>query len=113
MTTCFASYKTKENNLNSILIEDPNGRKVGNSFQGDVLVVYKATLDRVNKICEVLCVNLMASKVEMTITLNVVGNLIQNFEEKIVVGSRMLIIGFQIVPKIYYDHGDSDCILIL
>lgn len=33
---------------NCILIEDLNARKNENMFEGDVLVVYKATLDKVN-----------------------------------------------------------------
>lgn len=84
MHNSYHFYRLKIKGQNSISIEKLSARKVGNTFEGDVLIVYKATLDKVNKSREVLRVNLTDSKVEMTITVNATGELIQKYEDKIV-----------------------------
>lgn len=105
--------RSKVKGQNDIYIEDLNARKVGNIFEGYVLVVYKATLDQVNKSRLVLHADLTNSKAEMTIIVNVTGDLVEKYEEKIVPNSAITILGFDIAPKIDYDHRDCDCILIL
>ena len=54
-----------------------NARKEENTFEGEILVIYIVTLDRDNKTREVLHADLTNFKGEMTITLNMIGNLIQ------------------------------------
>ena len=49
----------------------------------------------------------------MTITLNVTGNLVQQYENKTILGKGLVIKKIDITPKIEFDHGDCDCILIL
>ncbi|XP_057852675.2 uncharacterized protein LOC131062948 [Cryptomeria japonica] len=105
--------RSKVKGQNAISIEDLNARKAGNIFEGDVLIVYKATLDKVNKSRPVLLADLTDLKAEMTIIVNVTGDLVENYEEKIVPNSAICISGFDIAPKTDYDRGDSDCILIL
>ncbi|XP_059067636.1 uncharacterized protein LOC131858419 [Cryptomeria japonica] len=73
--------RSKINNEISLSIDDLNARKTGNNFQGDVLVVYKATLDKVKKTREDLRVDLTDLKGEMTITLTVSNNLLHKFED--------------------------------
>ena len=96
-----------------ISIEDLNERKIGNTFEGDVLVVYKSNLDKINKTREVLRADLTDHKVEMTITLTINGHLVYQYEDKIVAGMGVSIIDFEIAPKTNYDRGDCDCILQL
>ena len=90
-----------------------NASKIGNIFEGDILVVYIATLDRENKTREVLRADLIDFKGEMTITLNVTGNLVQQYKTKIVPGTSIIVLGFQVEHKITYECIDYDCILIL
>ena len=105
--------RSKLGNPNVISIEDLNARKIGNTFEGDLLVVYITTLDRENKTWEVLHVDLTDFKGEMTITLNVTENLIQEYKNKIVPGTSIIVSRFQIGHKTTYDHRDFDCILML
>jgi hypothetical protein len=95
---------------NAISIEDLNAIKFGERFQGDLLVVYKETLDKVNRTCEVLHVDL---KDEMIIILNVSGNLVPQHEHKIIPRLGISITNFQIAPRADYDREDCDCILVL
>lgn len=90
-----------------------NARKAGNIFQGDVIVKYKAILDKTNKTREVLRADLTDTKGEMTITLNVTADLVAHYEDKIIPGSGLSISNFQIAPRTDYDRGDCDCILVL
>ena len=69
--------RSKLGNPDTISIKDLNARKTVNTFEGDILVIYIATLDRENKTREVLRADLTDFKGEMTITLNVIGNLVQ------------------------------------
>ena len=96
-----------------VSIKQLNAKRAGDTFQGDVLVVYKATLDKANKTWEMLRADLTDHKAEMTITLNVSGNLVYQHEPKIVPGSAISISDFQVAPRTDYDRGDCDCILIL
>ncbi|XP_059070801.1 uncharacterized protein LOC131860407 [Cryptomeria japonica] len=107
------SKRSKINNEISLSIDDLNARKAGNNFQGDVLVIYKATLDKVNKTREVLRAYLTDLKGEMTITLTVSNNLLHKFEDKIIVGMGLSISDFDVVPRTDYDRGDCDCVLLL
>ena len=94
-------------------IEDLNANKSANTFQGNVLVVYKVVLDRTTGTREILCADLTDSKGEMTITLSSGSNLIQKYENTIVASTTIAITDFDIGPKSEFDHGDSNCILIL
>lgn len=105
--------RSKLGKPNAISIEDLNARKEGNTFEGDILIVYIAILDRDNKTREVLRANLTDYKGEMTITLNVTGNLVQEYKNKIVPRTSIIVSGFQIGHKTTYDHRDFDCILML
>ena len=60
--------RSKLGNPNAISIEDLNARKERNTFEGDILVIYIATLDRENKMRKVLRADLIDFKGEMTIT---------------------------------------------
>ena len=106
-------WRSKLENPNAISIEDLNARKIGNTFEGDILVVYIATLDRENKTREVLRADLTDFKGEMTITLNVTGNLVQEYKNKIVPGTSIIVSGFGIGHKTTFDRGDSEFILKL
>ena len=75
--------------------------------------MYKATLDKVNKTCEVLHADPTNQKAKMTITLAVNTHLGQQFEDKIVPGMGVFIEYFDIAPKSEYDKGDCDYILVL
>lgn len=78
-----------------------------------MLTIYKTSLDKTNKTCKVLHVDLAYIKVEMIITLNVTSELVQQYEDKIITKSTIYISGFQIAPKTKYDYRDYDQVLIL
>jgi len=62
---------------------------------------------------QLLRVDLVDSKGNMEITLNVPHNLIPTAEDKLVVGQGICIRDFKVSPKTVYDHGDCTCILPL
>jgi len=62
---------------------------------------------------ELLRADLVDSKGNMAITLNVPHNLIATVETKLVVGQGICIRDIKISPKTIYDHGDYTCILVL
>ena len=95
-----------------VTIQDLKGLKVGNVFHGDVIVIYKTTIDRVHNI-DLLRFDLVDEKGEMTITVNVPHTLIPVHESKLIPGQGVCIEGFKISPKTMYDHGDCNCILVL
>lgn len=70
------------------------------------MFVYKYILDKINKTCEVLCADVANIKAEMTVTVNVKDNLVQQFEDKLIVGMAICISDFQLEPKSDYDYGD-------
>ena len=113
MSYLLTSTMAKLNTQKPITIEDLNARKSGNTFEGNVLVVYKVVLDRSIGTREVLHADLTDCKGEMTIIVTVGSNLVQKYKNKIVVGTAIAITDFDIAPKTEYDRGDSDCILIL
>jgi len=86
--------------------------QVKTTFHGDILVIYKTILDQVH-IIELLRVDLVDSKGDMAITLNVPHNLIVVVEAKLVIGQGICIKDFKISAKTIYDHGDCTCILVL
>ena len=86
--------RSKLGNPSAISIEDLNARKIGNTFEGDILIIYIATLDRENKMREVLHVDLTFFKGEMTITLNVIENLVQEYKNKIVPETSIIVSKF-------------------
>jgi len=57
--------------------------------------------------------DLVDSKGDMAITLNLPHNLIVVVEAKLVVGQGICIKDFKISAKTIYDHGDCTCILVL
>lgn len=52
-------------------------------------------------------------KEKMIIKLNINGNLMQEHQHNIILGLGVSISGFQIAPRLNYDRGDYDCILML
>ena len=103
----------KVKSTSPITIEQLNARMVGTTFEGDVLIVYKVNLGKIKKPCEVLRADLIDHKEEMTITLTVNNNLLQQHENKIVLGMGLSITSFEIAPRSKFDRGDYDCILLL
>ena len=53
------------------------------------------------------------AKGEITITLNVLGDLINQHQQKLLPGKGVSITNFKIAAKTTYDHGDSECILVV
>lgn len=112
----FNSYhhcKSKSKKKNAISIEELHSHKAGNIFEGDVVVIYKTSMDKTNNTKDVLRVDLTDEKVEMTITINITSVIVKQHEAKIVPGTTICITDFQIAPKTNYDCGHCDCILIL
>ena len=108
-----ALYRQKQNTCNPITIEELTSYKIGDVFDGNVIVTYKAMLDETNKSTEIMRSDLTDSKGEMTVTLNVRGSFIQQYEQKLLPGKAVRIKNFKIAPKTNYDHGESDCILVV
>lgn len=54
--------RSKVKTTGTISIEELNKRKTGKTFEGDVLVVYKYMLDKINKTREVLHADVTDSK---------------------------------------------------
>jgi hypothetical protein len=104
--------RQKHSKCNVVTIQDLKGLKVGNVFHGDVIVIYKTTIDRVHNI-DLLRLDLVNEKGEMPITVNVPHTLIPVHESKIIHGQGVCIEGFKISPKTMYGHGDCNCILVL
>ncbi|KAH9300494.1 hypothetical protein KI387_012077, partial [Taxus chinensis] len=93
-------------------IDDLDNCKVGSLFQGDVIVAYKAILNKdLNK--ELLCIDLTDKEGEMTVTLNVTGHQIEAHQKKLLPSKGVNIKEFEIAPKTNYDRGDYDYILLL
>ena len=97
----------------SISIEELTSCKAGNVFHGNIIVTYRTMLDKLRKTNEILRADLTDTKGELTITLNIRGNLIKQHEEKIVPGKAICIKNFKIVAKTDYDHGESEGILLV
>jgi hypothetical protein len=95
-----------------ISVEELTSWKAGNVFHGNIVVVYKTMLDKLRKTNEIFRADLTDSKGEMTITLNLRGNLIKDHEEKLVAGKAICVKDFKIAPKTDYDHCESECILL-
>ena len=95
-----------------ISIEELTSWKAGNVFHGNIVVVYRTMLDKLRKTNEIFRADLTDSKGEMTITLNLRGNLVKEHEEKLVTGKAICVKDFKIAPKTDYDHCESECILV-
>lgn len=95
-----------------ITIQELKSLKQGRIFHGDVLVIYKTIVDRVHGI-ELLRADIVDTKGNMAITLNVPHNLIPTAEQKLVVGQGICIKDFKVSPKTVYDHSDCNWILVL
>ncbi|KAH9322788.1 hypothetical protein KI387_017427, partial [Taxus chinensis] len=93
-------------------IDDLNTFTIGNIFQGDVLVVYKTTVQK-DQGKQLLREDLTDEKAELTVTLNVAHKFIPMHEDKVVAGKGIQITNFSIAPKTSYDRGDCDVILLL
>ena len=70
-------------------------------------------LDKLRKTNEILRADLTDAKGEMTITLNLRGNLVKQHEEKLLSGKAICVKDFKIAPKTDYDHCESECILVV
>ena len=106
-------YRQKETTSNTITIGELTSCKIGDSFDGVVIVKYKAMLDKLNMTNAVLQADITDAKGDMTVTLNARGNLIDKYEEIITLGKSIRVRNFKVAPKTNYDHGDCDCILIV
>ena len=95
-----------------ISIEELTSCKAGNVFHGNIVVAYRTMLDKLRKTNEILRADLTDAKSEMTITLNLRGNLVKQHEEKLVSGRAICVKDFKIAPKTDYDHCESECILV-
>ena len=95
-----------------ISIEELASWKAGNVFHGNIVAVYRTMLDKLRKTNEIFRADLTDSKGEMTITLNLRGNLVKEHEEKLVAGKAIYVKDFKIAPKTDYDHCESECILV-
>ena len=95
-----------------ISIEELTSWKAGNVFHGNIVAVYRTMLDKLRKTNEIFRADLTDSKGEMTITLNLRGNLVKEHEEKLVAGKAICVKDFKIAPKTDYDHCESECILV-
>ena len=91
----------------SISIEELKSCKAGNVFHGNIIVTYRTMLDKLRKTNEILRVDLIDAKGDMTITLNICGNLIKQHEEKLLPGKSICVKDFKIVAKTDYDYGES------
>ena len=107
-----SEIRTNHQLCTPITIQELKSLKLGRIFHGDVLVIYKTIVDQIHGI-QLLRADLVDSKGNMAITLNVPHNLIPTAEEKLVVGQGICIKDFKFSPKTVYDHGDCSCILVL
>ena len=89
--------RQKHSKFNVVTIQDLKGLKVGNVFHGDVIVIYKTTIDRVHNI-DLLRLDLVDEKGEMTIIVNVPHNLIPIHKSKLIPRQGVCIEGFKISP---------------
>ena len=105
-------YRQKEMTSNTITIGELTSCKIGDAFDGVVIVKYKAMLDKLNMTNAVLQADITDAKGDMTVTLNACGNLIDKYEI-ITPGKSMRVRNFKVAPKTNDDHGDCDCILIV
>ena len=96
-----------------ISIEELTSCKAGNVFHGNIIVTYRTMLDKLHKTNEILREDLTDAKGEMTITLNLRGNLIKQHEEKLLPGKAICVKDFKIAAKTDYDHCESECILLV
>ena len=106
-------HRSKVKTTGNTSIEELNERKTGKTFEGDVLVVYKYILDKINKTREVLRTDVIDSKAEMTVTVNVKDNLVQQYEDKLIAGMGVRISNFQLEAKSDFDCGDYYCIIVV
>jgi hypothetical protein len=95
--------RKKHSKGSHVTIQELKGLKVGTIFHGDIIITYKTNIDRVHNI-DLLRIDLVDEKGEMTITVNVPHNLIALHESKLVHGQGVCIEGFNISPKTIYDH---------
>ncbi|XP_057823192.2 uncharacterized protein LOC131035499 [Cryptomeria japonica] len=83
-------------------------------FEGDILAVYGPTkyTNTQNK-TEILHVDLIDSKGQMTVTMNISNTLVDTFLPRLTIGSRIRISNFTIKNKSQYERGDADCCIAL
>jgi hypothetical protein len=87
--------------------------QTGEVFIGDVMVVYNTYLDKVNRSCKILRVDMTDENGMMTVTLTVPAHLIERHEQKIIPGAGISITNFKILPKTGYERGDCDRVISL
>jgi hypothetical protein len=104
-------YRNKLTTSIPINIEELTSCKVGQVFDGNVVVTYTTILDKSHKSNELLRAYLTNAKGEMTITLIVHSNFIEQHQAKLIPGKSIRITNFKIAPKTNYDHGEVECIL--
>jgi hypothetical protein len=77
------------------------------------MVIYSTYLDKENKTRCIMHADMTDNEDMMTVTLTIPTQLVQKHAEKILPGSGISIINFNILPKTIYDHGDYDQITSL
>jgi hypothetical protein len=92
-------YRKKQIASIPINIEELTSCKVGQVFHGNVVVTYRAILDKSKKSTELLRADLTDVKGEMTVTLNVCTNFIEQHQAKLLPGKAIHITNFKIAPK--------------
>ena len=104
-------YRTKQIDFSPINIEELISYKAGQFFNGDVIVTYRAILDKLEKSTELLCAYLTYAKGEMEVTLNFRTSFIEQHQAKLLPGKAICITNFKVTPKTNYDHGEAKFIL--
>jgi len=106
-------YRNKPTPSIPVSIEELTSCKAEQIFHGNVVVTYKATLDKWQKSNEILRAYLIDAKGEMTITLNFYVDLIKQHQAKLLLGKGICITNFKITSKTNYDHGEVEGIFLV
>ncbi|XP_057870905.1 uncharacterized protein LOC131077428 [Cryptomeria japonica] len=89
-------------------------QRVGYMFEGDILVVYRpAKYTNTQNKTEILHVDLIDCKGQMTVTMNISNTLVDTFLPRLTIGSGICISNFTIKNKSQYERGDADCCIAL
>ena len=94
-------------------IEGLNNHRSGQVFIGDIMVVYNTYLDKANKSRSIMHADMTDKEAMMIVTLTIPRQLGQKHAEKILSGNGIPITNLNIFPKIVYDRGDCDRIILL
>ncbi|XP_059065696.1 uncharacterized protein LOC131061442 isoform X2 [Cryptomeria japonica] len=89
-------------------------QRVGYMFEGDILAVYgPAKYTNTQNKTEILHVDLIDCKGQMTVTMNISNTLVDTFLPRLTIGSGIRISNFTIKNKSQYERGVADCCIAL